>query len=178
MKLRYYHSSEHAPLEDRSNLGLEEVPKLLKRLERVGARAEFVDTADLAEKKLFDIYSRHAVVPSVWNRYAIRQVFGTRRRGGAFFGREVPALVVLANGDKSPVDVYPHLEGEHIVTIRDFLASFLKEPARYLRQHEPGKGSLSLDKIEQLQLLRKEIFGDEVLSGDSAKIIRRVRESR
>ena len=64
------------------------------------------------------------------------------------------------------------------MTIRDFLASFLKEPARYLRQHEPGKGSLSLDKIKQLQLLRKEIFGDEVLSGDSAKIIRRVRESR
>jgi hypothetical protein len=178
VKLRYYHSSQHDPVEDRANRGLEDVPILLGRAGQVGANAEDVDTAKMTEEDRFDYYSRHAVVPSFVNRYAIRQVFGSRRRGGTFFGREIPALIVMANGDKSPIDVYPHQEGGNIVTIRDFLVSFMKEPARYLRLRKIDAGSLSLEKIEKLVQIREEIFGDQVLSGDSAVVIRDARESR
>lgn len=178
MKLRYYHSSEHDPMEDRANLGLEDVPTLLDQAGQVGASAEDVDTAEMTEEDRYKYYSRHAVVPSFSNRYAIRQVFGTRRRGGSFFGREIPALIVMANGDNSPMDVFPHQEGGNIVTIRDFLASFLKEPARYLRLRKIATGTLSLEKIEKLVQIREEVFGDQILSGDSAVVIRDARESR
>jgi len=180
MKLMYYHSSDHRVfMEDPANAGVGEVEKLLELVEQVGANVEIVDTAELEDEERLDIYARHAVGPAVRNRYPIRQIFGTRRRGGfVFFGRQVPALVVLKDGDRVPADVYPHGEGGRIITIREFLTAFLGDPGRHMKEDSAGAGAISLARIEQLVRLRGQIFGDRLLSGDSAEIIRQARETR
>jgi hypothetical protein len=178
MKLRYYYSSDQDPFDTPANLGLGKVEALFNRLIEEDVKIERLDMAGMDKDECFELYSKHAVIPSVWNRYAIRQVFGTRRRGGVFFGREVPALVVFSNGDLSPVDVYPHQEGGDIVTILNFLSSFLKNPTRKHAEYGAPDNGLSLQKIKELEQLRARLFGDQVLEGDSTRIIRDARESR
>ncbi|MCS6936973.1 MAG: hypothetical protein RMJ96_03495 [Candidatus Bipolaricaulota bacterium] len=68
-----------------------------------------------------------AVMPAVLRKYRVRQVFGSKRHPGRFFGKEVPALVVYENGH--PRDIYPHEENGQVISIKAFLESFLRRSA-------------------------------------------------
>ncbi len=93
--------------------------RLLVRVREAGVEYAVIDVSGLSREALEDIYTRLAVVPSVRKRYGIRRIFGTNKCPGAFFGKSVPALVVLENG--RPEDVYPHEERGRIVTIKDYI---------------------------------------------------------
>jgi hypothetical protein len=97
---------------------------LIRSLEELRARGHDyeVDGDAISDEQRGDFYRQAflAVVHS-GNRYRIRQVFGSRRRGGGdFLGTGVPALIVFENGDA--VDVYPHQVGDGYATIVDYLA--------------------------------------------------------
>ncbi|MFC2003438.1 hypothetical protein ACFLV4_05800 [Chloroflexota bacterium] len=94
---------------------------LLWLLEKRGITNEIIDTDSLSEGQIQKAYL-DAVVPSVFKKFGIRRVFGSRRRSGWLFGRGVPALLVYEEGEQYPSDVYPHDEGQgKVKTIREFL---------------------------------------------------------
>lgn len=92
---------------------------LLGQMREAGVEYRMIDPSELSREELEDAYIRLAVPPSVRKRYGIKRVFGTNKYPGSFFGRQVPALVILENG--RPQDVFPHEEGGKIVTIKDYL---------------------------------------------------------
>lgn len=92
---------------------------LLRRIHEAGTAYRIVDVSGRSPDELQDEYMRLAVVPSVRKRYRVGRVFGTNKYHGAYFGKEVSALVVLEDG--RPVDVYPHEEEGRIVTIADYV---------------------------------------------------------
>ena len=103
-----------------ANAGLERLGRLTVRLQEAAAVYNVVDADELTEQDREEAYRSRAVRPSVSNRYRVRRVFGTNRYPGQYFGKAVPALVVMEGG--RPVDVYPHEEQDGtIVTIRDYL---------------------------------------------------------
>ena len=121
MILKLYHSSQHHPPDIPPNEGFGEVMNLLWLLEKRGVSSQITDTDSLSAEEIQRVYS-DAVVPSVFKKFGIRRVFGSRRRSGWSFGREVPALLVYEEGEEYPADVYPHDEGQGTVrTIREFL---------------------------------------------------------
>jgi hypothetical protein len=67
------------------------------------------------------------VFPSVIKKFGIRRVFGSRRRSGWLFGREVPALLVYEEEGEDPVDVYPHDELGIIKTTKQYLENMLNK---------------------------------------------------
>lgn len=126
MKLKLYYSTEHQPLEDVANQGFGEAIELLTALEQQGVHSERVDTSQLSDEEIYEAYAK-ACVPSVFKKFGIRRVFGTRRRSGCFFGRDVPALLVYGGDGDHPADVYPHEELGRTVTIKEFLEGLVKE---------------------------------------------------
>ena len=121
MILRLYRSTIHQPLDVASNKGFHEVMNLLWLLEKKGISNEVIDVDSLSEDDVQKAYLA-AVVPSVFKKFRIRQVFGSRRRSGWLFGRGVPALLVYEEGEQRPSDVYPHEEGQgRVKPIREFL---------------------------------------------------------
>ncbi|HEU4759279.1 MAG TPA: hypothetical protein VFT91_04780 [Dehalococcoidia bacterium] len=116
----YYDPSSVQPRPENEGLQDEGVERLLRRVREAGVAYSVVDVSDMGRDQLEDVYARQAVAPSVRQRYGIRRVFGTNKYPGAFFGKGVPALVVLEDG--RPQDVYPHEgEGGGIVTIKDYV---------------------------------------------------------
>lgn len=97
----------------------------MELLDRLKARKKLdykkVDTADMSESQLFDAYGK-AMIPSVFNKYRIRTVFGTNRNSAVFFGKQQPALVV--EGDIW--DVYPHEKDGKRYSIEGFLSKLVK----------------------------------------------------
>jgi len=122
--LKLYHDPEGGVLGVPENEGIEQVMDLLEEARQRGVEVEMVDARRLSQEDLTGAYG-HAVIPSVWKRVGIRRVFGTRRNSAAFFGKGVPALLVYEGGEEYPSDVYPHREGSHVITIREFLKSLL-----------------------------------------------------
>jgi hypothetical protein len=122
MKLVYYFSSKRQPIEIDRNEGVDDVQKLLKRLEAKGHRVEMKDTAAMTEQQRNKAYIS-AIVPAICRHYELRKMFGSNRISGSFFGAEVPALLVT-DGD-SIGDTYPHRKGGHITTIRSFLSELV-----------------------------------------------------
>ena len=136
MKLEYYHSERHqAFLQDSANIGLDGVAQLLDRIrEEKIAQVEIFDTSSYSREKLYDIYLT-AAMAAVRNKYAVRQVFGSRSKSGALFGREVPALLIYEVGDSPfPDHLYPHEENRRMITIADRLHALVKE-RRTRRKH-------------------------------------------
>ena len=95
-------------------------------IETVIAKAEefqldLIETSKMPEEELRAEYTR-AIIPSVWKKYRIRQIFGSRRHSGFMFGRNVPALLI-ENDPRgiSPEDVYPHEKDGRIITIYEYL---------------------------------------------------------
>lgn len=120
-----YYSSGHKPIENPANRGFNEVEELWKKLPE-NINKEKIDTKDMDEEELGNIYSK-AWYPSVFTKkYKIRQVFGSRKKSGCFFAKGVPALFVYEDIEY-PIDVYPHEEkGGKIVTIKEFLEKLTK----------------------------------------------------
>lgn len=125
LKLTLYYSSEREPIRDPANRGFNEVDRLWEKLSK-NINKEKIDTKDMDEEELGKIYSR-SWYPSVFTKkYKIRQVFGSRKRSGCYFAKEVPALFVYEDIE-FPVDVYPHEgKGGEIVTIKEFLEKLIK----------------------------------------------------
>lgn len=122
MWLKLYRSSSHRPFEVPENAGLGEVERLLLTLEGRGVRVEVVDTAAMSGPEREAAYFDAAAV-AVRRHVQVRRVFGSNRASGmAFFGREVPALLVYDREGAPPVDVVPREQGSALVTIRDYVA--------------------------------------------------------
>ena len=142
-----FYDSTVVPLPDDRSRGFSEALKLATLLEKKH-RCVLVDTSELSPEELHQAYAK-AVGTSVYKKYRIRQVFGSRRRSGWLFGKHVPALFVYERnfptvvaekpgievlfkqattrvelGQNIPDDVYPRDEGGMIVTIGDFLEQF------------------------------------------------------
>lgn len=124
----YYRKDSVLDKPENQGFRLEEIRALLEQLEAGGVQLELVETSALSDENLMKAYLE-AIVPSVYKKYRIRQVFGSKRHPGCLFGKGVPALVVYERGDHLPTDVYPHEEGGRMVTIREFLESMLQSRA-------------------------------------------------
>jgi hypothetical protein len=112
------------------NKGVHEALAWAGELQKAGLPLEVVNTARMTIKGLEQAYIE-SVVPSVYRKYRIRRIFGTNRRSGSFFGRQVPALLVTDPTHETPGDVYPHEDSSgRIVTISDFLKQFTASKAR------------------------------------------------
>lgn len=114
MKL-YYRADKDAQLG--------EIRAMLEEIAARGIRLEMVETSTLSDEALTKAYAE-AVMPAVWRKYRVRQVFGSKRHPGRFFGREVPALVIYENDQ--PVDIYPHEENGQVITVKEFLKDLLR----------------------------------------------------
>lgn len=126
MKMRLFYRAN-------SKAQLNEIRSILEELAARGVQLEMVETSTLSNEALMRAYLE-AVMPSVWRKYRVRQVFGSKRHPGRFFGKEVPALVIYENGH--PRDIYPHEENGQVISIKAFLESFLRrsaEPSEALR---------------------------------------------
>lgn len=82
---------------------------------------KIVDTAKMSDSQLFEAYSK-AIMPSVFNKYKVRKVFGTNRHSSIFFGKQQPGLLV--EGDIW--NVYPHEKDGKKIAIETFLTNLLK----------------------------------------------------
>jgi hypothetical protein len=102
------------------NAGIGEALERIDNLARKGMNMRIVDTARMSEGEIRTAYMK-VTIPSVMNKYSIRQIFGSQRQAGFMFGRGVPALIVQ-NESGRMTDVFPHKEAEHIVTINEFLS--------------------------------------------------------
>lgn len=126
MKLKLYYSTKQQPLDQPANHGFREAMDILASLGSLDIVCEMIDTDGLPNDKVYEAYA-DAWRPSISKKLAIRRVFGTRRRSGRFFGKEVPALLVYDEDCGHPIDVYPHEELGRIITIRDFLKKLVEE---------------------------------------------------
>jgi hypothetical protein len=127
MKLRLYHSSEEQPLSGHPpNEGYDKVEQLLELVAEKGILYETMDTNRLSEEEIQAAYI-DACMPSVYKKFKLRQVFGSRRRSGWLFGKGVPALVVYSPESQFAEDVYPHEERGRIVTIKEYLEKLLTQ---------------------------------------------------
>lgn len=177
LRLAYYAGDEEAVLRGfEGNVAIDDVPRLLDRVEELGVPVQRVDTTGWSESQLAEVYSR-AVTPAVVRHskdYSVRRAFGTRRHGGAFFGLGVPALLVFEGLGDVPVDVYPHYERDRVVTIRDYLLRLVQTPG----EARATEHRLTPQCVARLRQLRRDLFGDRVLAGDSVELIRAAREGR
>lgn len=127
MKMRLYYRADKG-----AQLG--ELRGMLEELAARGVRLEMVETSALSDEALMKAYIE-AVMPSVVRKYRVRQVFGSKRHPGRFFGKEVPALVIY-DEKGHPIDIYPHEENGQVIPIKAFLEGFLRrfaEPSEALR---------------------------------------------
>jgi len=99
---------------------------LLDKLQAAGFSCERIDTSNMTDEEIQHIYIE-AIQPSVYNKYRIRQIFGSRRHSGWLFGKHVPALLVYDEGGRYPTDVYPHEKDSEEVTIEGFLIPLLEK---------------------------------------------------
>ncbi len=116
MKLEFYYNSKVEPLRE----DLNEVFSLLRKCEEKGIEYKIVDTKDMGDPEVNDIYI-NACMPSMLKKYAIRKVFGTNRNSGVLFAKEVPALLVYEDNQVVPSDVYPNEKGKRYIEIVEFL---------------------------------------------------------
>ena len=146
-RLVLFYDSTVVPLPDDRSRGITDALKIATLLQKKHI-CVLVDTSTLSPEELHLAYAK-AVGTSVYKKYRIRQVFGSRRRSGWLFGRHVPALFVYERnfptvvakkpgievlfkqaqtrvdlGQKIPDEVYPRDEDGMIVTIGDFLEQF------------------------------------------------------
>jgi hypothetical protein len=123
--MKLCHSSTHRPFDLPENLGIDSVERLLVDLQDEGVVVEVVETAAMPESERPAAYFDAATV-AVRSHVGVRRVFGTNRVSGtAFFGREVPALLVYGGDGVLPVGVVPYERDGTIVTIRDYLAGLV-----------------------------------------------------
>ena len=121
MEIRvYYDAGNVGERPENEGMSEKEAKQVLGRLGEAGVEYRIVDGSELSREEQEELYSRLAVTPSVRKRYRVRRIFGTNTQPGRYFGKEVPALVVLENGRAQ--DIYPHEEERgKVVTIKDYI---------------------------------------------------------
>lgn len=102
------------------NAGIDKALERIEEFRSQGIDVRVVDTTRMSEQELWADYSR-ATEPSIWKKYSVRQIFGSRSRSGWLFGRGVPALLVQEPSGNAVADVFPHNESGRIITIHDAL---------------------------------------------------------
>lgn len=142
MKL-YYQAGILLDMPANRGFRLEEIRAMLEQLEAGGVQLELVETSALSDEALRKAYAE-AIVPSVYKKYRVRRVFGSKRDSGCLFGKRVPALVVYEGENRHPTDVYPHEEGGRVVTIREFLEGLLQQ--RKARRLEALQAAARMDE--------------------------------
>ena len=156
MILKLIHHSRTHPLDSLENEGfdLPKIKGLLERLEKSGVAWVAIDSLRMSAEELSDLYFE-CVGAAVYQKYRVRQVFGSKRHSGFLFGKEVPALLVYEEWKEHPSDVYPHRGGESTVTIRTFLEDLLKKLERPAMKAESRKAGKLL--VAQMDRLREKI---------------------
>lgn len=94
-----------------------EVMEMLRRAEASGITVRVIDTAGWGRELLMERYRQVA------GRRRPDEIFGPRGKKGWFFGREVPALVVLGKGRP---ELYPARSCGSTVTVSDYLRRLLE----------------------------------------------------
>jgi len=156
MILKLIYHSRTFPLDSLENEGfdLPKIKGLLERLENSGVAWVAIDSLGMSAEELSDLYFE-CVGAAVYQKYPVRQVFGSKRHSGFLFGKGVPALLAYEPGKEHPSDVYPHRAGDSTVTIRRFLEDLLKKRERTEMKGESRKASKVL--VEQMDQLREKI---------------------
>jgi imidazolonepropionase-like amidohydrolase len=95
------------------------VEQLLKILKARGIKIRIVDTAGWDREMLYEVFRRACRTSK-----SSGEIFGPRKRRGCFFGREVPALLLIRDG--RIVNVYPQKRDGKTETIVDCLQTLLK----------------------------------------------------
>ena len=124
MRLRLFYSSKIKPYK----CDLSKTISLLDSLQEMGVSCEKNDTSMMSDQSIGDVYIE-AILPSVYKKYRVRQIFGSRRHSGWLFGKQVPALLVCEKDSRIPSDVYPH-ENDREVTIEEFLTSLTSKTSQ------------------------------------------------
>lgn len=127
MLLKLYYDPSTSISDRAVNEGFEEALRELRNIESEEIDVEFINTNGMSREELWQAYS-DACSPSVVKHIGVRRVFGTKRRSGVFFSKQVPALLVYKEG-AYPSDVYPHQKPGRgpVITIRDFLEGLKEE---------------------------------------------------
>ena len=125
MKLKLIYSPTNSPFDKPHNKDFDKALVLLKNEIHHYAEVEIIEAGKISDEERYNIYSQ-AFFPSVRKKLRLRQVFGTRRRSGCFFGKEIPALLVYEEDMKYPVSIYPHEKNGRIITIKEFLETLIK----------------------------------------------------
>ena len=156
MKLKLIYHPNMLPLDLPANrdFDLSKIKALLEHLEQIGVSWEAIGTSKTSEEELSSLYFE-AIKPAIYNKYPVRQIFGSKRNSGFMFGKGVPALVVYESGKDYPSDVYPHGAGDRIVTIKAFLDDLTKKLKRAPMKVENRETKRAL--VERMDRLRKEI---------------------
>jgi hypothetical protein len=123
VRLALYYSTTTRPFD---KYDITKILAALDRLEKRSILCTKVDVSKMSDEQIGHTYVE-ATIPSVYKKYKIRQVFGSRKNSGWLFGKQVPALLVYDDGAKYPSDVYPHDNRGREVTIEEFLNSLLEE---------------------------------------------------
>ena len=122
MKLALYYSTTTQPFD---KYDLTKILSSINKLGKTNVSCVKADVSKMTDEEIGHIYIE-ATIPSVYKKYRIRQIFGSRRSSGWLFGKRVPALLVYEDGAKYPSDVYPHDDHGKEVTIEEFLNSLLE----------------------------------------------------
>lgn len=156
MNLKLIYHPKMLPHELPANRGfdLSKIKALLAQLEQLAVSWEVIETSKTSEEELSSLYFE-AIRPAVYNKYPVRQIFGSKRNSGFMFGKGVPALVVYESGKEYASDVYPHGSGDNTVTIKTFLENLLEKLKRGSLRGESRKTNKAL--VERMDRLRKKI---------------------
>ena len=120
--IKFYYNSQI----DTVWCNLNQILTQLKTLDEAGVSVTLIDTASMDDLQISSHYME-ATYPSVRKQYGIRQIFGSQRKSGQFFGRQQPALLVYQGNGRQPEDTYPHDENGERMRIEDFLEQTMRE---------------------------------------------------
>jgi len=111
------------PKELNSRTDVKTVIQLLDKLKKLKKwNYDVIDTSKITESERTLAYVE-VILPSVFNKYKIRKIFGTNRQSGAWFGKEQPALYLQGE----LFETLPHEKEGKTKTIEEFLEDNLKE---------------------------------------------------
>ena len=126
MKLKLIYGSTVSLFDKPHNKDFDKALVLLKNEMHHYAKVEIIEAEKISNEERYNIYSQACVPSSVRGKFRLRQVFGTKRKSGRFFGKGVPALLVYENDIEYPVSVYPHEKNGKTTTIKEFLETLKK----------------------------------------------------
>jgi len=116
--IELYYDSTVEPFET-PQFNLKEVERLLKILKKFGVEIKIVDTAGWSRKMLSETFKQISA-----KEKSFQEVFGSKKRKGWFFGREVPGVLIIQG--KQSVEVYPRIEKNGIKTVEDGLKKLVR----------------------------------------------------